>query len=646
MDERVRTCEGAGHVGNLSKPRLYELLSRAALMVYPAFFDETCCIAAIEAQACGTPVVATDRAALPQTLAPDAAVLVGADPRWVERFADRVVELLYDPERRMQMGAAGKDRARQHGEDVVAAQWEELFCRSLEARAGERRGSVRRTLSRRGDLDAAGDVRASELPGPAHAGWPGLQGELWAALKRHLPASGRVVVVGDGEVAQRLSVETGLELEVRTALCEGRGADVVLDVGGLLQAGDRAAFLGWCSDVAQRGRVVHVLPEAALAVPGQRVYPAYDDIVQWFGEKAGLEYTIESAVSWGVPARCWIVEYEAGEAAAGADRIERKRVVTRPVPTVSVCMIVRDVADTVLTTLRSVVEIADEIRIVDTGSVDSTLEVIAGFTQRVAVPVHVRQEAWVDDFSASRNQSVEGASGDWVLWIDADERLIGGERLRRLLQTEHFEAYAIRQHNHIFDRGTTNVELPFRVFRNGRGYRFFGAIHEHPERALNETIEPWMIADGVDILHYGYLTEPGRRRKLLERNLALLNRDLELYPGRTLTEVLYLRDCVNLCRFDLARAERPRADHLASLEEAVRRFEESFFPERGRYYHLGRQYYDRGLEILGQGHEIVVQVGGKDARRLVHRFRRADDALFLATMAAQQHVQQVLGGRI
>ena len=94
------------------------------------------------------------------------------------------------------------------------------------------------------------------------------------------------------------------------------------------------------------------------------------------------------------------------------------------------------------------------------------------------------------------------------------------------------------------------------------------------------------------------------------------------------------------------RAERPRADHLASLEEAVRRFEESFFPERGRYYHLGRQYYDRGLEILGQGHEIVVQVGGKDARRLVHRFRRADDALFLATMAAQQHVQQVLGGRI
>jgi glycosyltransferase involved in cell wall biosynthesis len=300
-------------------------------------------------------------------------------------------------------------------------------------------------------------------------------------------------------------------------------------------------------------------------------------------------------------------------------------------------MIVRDAADTLRTALASLLPIADEYRIVDTGSRDGTMEVARAFARDTGARVVIEEEEWPDDFAVARNRSIRDAEGDWIIWLDGDERLVGAERLRRYVQSEHFDAFAIRQHNQIFDRGHTQVEIPFRAFRNGRGYRFFGAVHEHPERALNHPIEPWTLAEGVDILHTGYLTEAGRVRKLLGRNLRLLNLDFERYPGRLLTDILYLRDCVNLAWFDKRDSGAIRPDHVHALSSALQRFEQVHMPERGRYYNMGRKYYDHGLALLGEGVEIRVRVGGADAEEKQYRVRRPDDAVWLAGSAAQEH---------
>jgi len=642
MDARVQATAGAEHSGHLSKPELYRLLSRAALMLYPARFDETSCIAAIEAQACGLPAVATTRGALPETFDPAAAVLLPDGPGLLPRFADRVVQLLHEPEQRAAMSAAGQARAQQHDAALIAQRWEAVFCRHLRRRADAYELPIRRSLARRGDGDAAGQPVEPRFE-PAVARWQGWTSSLLDEICSRLQGFCSLALVGGEQLAGAISERTGAAVFPIQPGREELTAAAALDLGGLLCAPDRPAFLHWlAARVQPGGKLVHALPSAPGSVPGQRVSPTYHDICTWFGSDFDLGLTLEGEAQWGgEPARCWIAAYTVGSIPAEPDRPARKRLATRPRPTVSACLIVRDEAETLLTTLESIRCIADEIRILDTGSQDATLDLIRSFSQRCPQPLILRQAEWPDDFGLARDMSLEGAEGDWILWIDGDERLVNGERLRRLLQAEHFEAYAIAQHNHIFDRGSTQVEIPFRLFRNHRGYRFFGAVHEHPERELNVSIEPWIVAPDVQILHYGYLTEPVRRRKLLERNLRLLMKDFSAYPGRQLTDILYLRDTVNLGRFDQQAFGALQPRQLQALQVALQRFEERYLLARCRYYHLGREYYDRALALLGWGRQMVVKLGGEGAEEQRHMVRVPQDAMMLAMEAARQF----LGGQ-
>ncbi len=101
------------------------------------------------------------------------------------------------------------------------------------------------------------------------------------------------------------------------------------------------------------------------------------------------------------------------------ESVLRKRVV------LSLCMIVRDAADTLRTALDSICPWVDELVVVDTGSTDSTVSIA---TDHGAA---VYSFPWCDDFSAARNESLAHAQGDWVFWMDADD-VISAENGRRL----------------------------------------------------------------------------------------------------------------------------------------------------------------------------------------------------------------------
>lgn len=86
-------------------------------------------------------------------------------------------------------------------------------------------------------------------------------------------------------------------------------------------------------------------------------------------------------------------------------------------PTISLCMIVRDEAAVLERCLQSVAHLVDEIIIVDTGSVDETKTIAAAFTP------HLYDFPWQDDFSAARNFAFSKGTGDYLFWMDADDVL-------------------------------------------------------------------------------------------------------------------------------------------------------------------------------------------------------------------------------
>ncbi len=80
-------------------------------------------------------------------------------------------------------------------------------------------------------------------------------------------------------------------------------------------------------------------------------------------------------------------------------------------------MIVRNEETVLEGCLASIQSLVDEVVIVDTGSTDRSKSIAQAFGARVF------DFEWCDDFAAARNEALRWASGEWILYIDADERM-------------------------------------------------------------------------------------------------------------------------------------------------------------------------------------------------------------------------------
>lgn len=148
--------------------------------------------------------------------------------------------------------------------------------------------------------------------------------------------------------------------------------------------------------------------------------------------------------------------------------------------TISLCMIVRNEEEALPGCLSSIKGIADEIVIVDTGSTDRTKEVARSFGAKVF------DFGWINDFAAARNYSFRQATQEYILWLDADDRI--AERDRRILLElkENLPPdtdSVTMPYNLAFDSdGNVTASLRRnRLVRRDRGFRWIGAVHEYLE---------------------------------------------------------------------------------------------------------------------------------------------------------------------
>jgi tetratricopeptide (TPR) repeat protein len=184
-------------------------------------------------------------------------------------------------------------------------------------------------------------------------------------------------------------------------------------------------------------------------------------------------------------------------------------------------MIIRDEAAMLPGFLASVAGLWDELVVADTGSTDGSAALVrAAGGQVVDFP-------WVDDFAAARNASLGAATGRWILFLDADERVDAelAAAVRALVAgDDRAGAATVVMRNALPGGGHSEARL-LRLFRNSPGIRFRHRVHEDVADDVAAFLGTRRLAmrhlpGGVD--HLGYARAVASSRQKKDRDLRLL----------------------------------------------------------------------------------------------------------------------------
>ncbi|MCM1267995.1 MAG: glycosyltransferase [Bacteroidales bacterium] len=189
---------------------------------------------------------------------------------------------------------------------------------------------------------------------------------------------------------------------------------------------------------------------------------------------------------------------------------------------VSVCMIAKNEDNHIEECLKRLRPCRFEIIVVDTGSVDRTVEIAHKYADKV---FHF---AWCDDFSSARNFSVQQAANDWVLTIDCDEYLenVNLAELEDSLARNRGAVGMIKRNNPYTVQGARSImsERIGRLF-NRNFCHYEGTVHEQVRTLQGK--EPEQFPIPLTFYHEGYVEESDKRMRAT-RNLEMLLHDLVL----------------------------------------------------------------------------------------------------------------------
>lgn len=188
---------------------------------------------------------------------------------------------------------------------------------------------------------------------------------------------------------------------------------------------------------------------------------------------------------------------------------------------ITVCMIAKNEDHHIEESLKRLRPCQFEIVVVDTGSVDRTMEIAGKYTDKV---YHFN---WCDDFSAVRNYAADQASNDWILTIDCDEYLENMNLAAvedALSQNECSVGMVVRNNPYIIQGVRSIMSENICRLYNRNHCHYEGIIHE--QITTLEGHEPESFVLPLTFYHEGYVSESDKRMRAT-RNLEMLLRDLD-----------------------------------------------------------------------------------------------------------------------
>ncbi|MCD6460151.1 glycosyltransferase [bacterium] len=195
--------------------------------------------------------------------------------------------------------------------------------------------------------------------------------------------------------------------------------------------------------------------------------------------------------------------------------------------------------------LESVSGLVDEIIVVDTGSTDNTVHIADRLNAKIFY-YH-----WCDDFSQARNFSLSKASGEWILFMDADEIISARDfsTIKSLINIRSdIAGYFFIQRNYTHDTRRQNfmpcdrsypeeeAQAPgfvpverIALFRNNGKIKFSGLVHETVSESIKET-GAVVGKTSIAVHHYGHLDKNSRLKKT-EYYLNLGLKQIQITPN-------------------------------------------------------------------------------------------------------------------
>ena len=145
---------------------------------------------------------------------------------------------------------------------------------------------------------------------------------------------------------------------------------------------------------------------------------------------------------------------------------------------ISAIIIAKNAALEIIPALESL-GFVDEIVVVDNGpSTDGTIKIAQKYRAKI---VHSTSNS----FAVWRNEGAENASGDWLLYLDSDERIDArlASEIKRSIRSEQFTAYTIPRYEiflgkHLEYWGDSHV---LRLIKKDKLKKWVGKLHEQPQ---------------------------------------------------------------------------------------------------------------------------------------------------------------------
>ncbi len=170
--------------------------------------------------------------------------------------------------------------------------------------------------------------------------------------------------------------------------------------------------------------------------------------------------------------------------------------------------------------LESLRNEVNEIIIVDTGSSDKTIKIAEEYGAKVY------NYEWKNDFADARNFSINKASSEYILVLDADEFLDHNTKIEEVILSGK-DYYVLKIKNNM-SNGYVSYHQAIRLFKNNIGLSYYGKIHEH----LNIEEFTNLTSEFGDVLihHDGYTQEMYKERDKYNRNLEILLKETKEFP--------------------------------------------------------------------------------------------------------------------